>query len=113
MAQLAADEDGDEARNVAAGCAVLAGIAASDAICCVLLRQRHRGQDHKGAIALLRKAPGGAKAADALAKVLNVKDHAHYGMTFVGNQQLRTTLRAAEQLVDAAATVTEGGPLPG
>ena len=33
VAELAADEPGDEARNVAAGNAVLAGHRASDAIC--------------------------------------------------------------------------------
>jgi hypothetical protein len=45
LAQVAAAEFGDEARNVAAGNAALAGIAASDAICCVRLNKRHRGQD--------------------------------------------------------------------
>ena len=34
VAEIAAAEEGDEARNVAAGNAVLAGIGASDAICC-------------------------------------------------------------------------------
>lgn len=53
LTQVAAAESGDEARNVAAGNAVLAGIAASDAICCVRLNKRHRGQDHQGAVALL------------------------------------------------------------
>ena len=35
-----------EFSNVAAGTAVLAGIAASDSICCSRLRKLHRGQDH-------------------------------------------------------------------
>jgi len=41
---------------VAAGNAVLAGIAASDAICCVRLGCRHRGEDHRGATELLKTA---------------------------------------------------------
>jgi hypothetical protein len=45
-----------EFANVAAGLAVLAGVAASDAICCVRLGKRHRGEDHRGAAALLAEA---------------------------------------------------------
>jgi hypothetical protein len=67
MAELAQTEDLAEAKNVAAGNAVLAGIAASDAICCTRLRRRHRGQDHAGAVTLLRTIhPDGRKLADAL-----------------------------------------------
>jgi len=37
------ERDRDEYLNVAAGLAVLGGIAASDAICCIRLGCRHRG----------------------------------------------------------------------
>ena len=103
VAELAADEEADEARNVAAGNAVLAGIAASDAICCTRLGRRHRGQDHQGAIALLNRIqPNGATLARALATVLAIKDPAHYGHDFVSDTRLKTTLRTATQLVEAA-----------
>jgi hypothetical protein len=36
--------------HVAAGVAVLAAIAASDALCCRLLGERSRGQDHRAAV---------------------------------------------------------------
>jgi hypothetical protein len=53
-----------EFANVAAGLAVLAGVAASDAICCVRLGKRHRGEDHRGAATLLAEAvPDGRKLA--------------------------------------------------
>jgi hypothetical protein len=43
VAALVLDErDRDEYLNVSAGLAVLAGIAASDSICCAPLRSRHR-----------------------------------------------------------------------
>jgi hypothetical protein len=109
VAQLAADEQLDEARNVAAGNAVLAGIAASDAICCIALGRRHRGQDHQGAVGLLREVPhDGSKLGRDLATVLGVKDPAHYGDQFVTDAKLRATLRAAAQLVSAAETTVAG-----
>lgn len=109
VAELAADESGDEARNVAAGNAVLAGIAASDAICCIRLGKRHRGQDHHAAADLLRTVrPDGRTLATALTTVLAVKDPSHYGETFVSSTRLKSTLRAASRLVEAAETVVAG-----
>jgi hypothetical protein len=110
MAELASAEQGEEARNVAAGNAVLAAIAASDAICCVRLGRRYRGQDHQGAAALLRKvASGGTQFSKDLANVLGVKDSAHYGEYFVGDGQLKSTLRCASRLVEAAETIVTTG----
>jgi hypothetical protein len=43
------EADRDEYLNVSAGLAVLAGIAAADAICCARLRGRHRGDNHRDA----------------------------------------------------------------
>jgi hypothetical protein len=107
--ELAADEPGDEARNVAAGNAVLAGIAAADAICCLRLGKRHRGQDHHAATDLLHTVrPDGRTLATALATVLAAKDPSHYGETFVSNTRLKTTMRAATRLVDAAEDVIAG-----
>jgi hypothetical protein len=55
-ALVLSERDRDEYLNVSAGLAVLAGIAASDSICCARLRSRHRGDDHRGAADLLRRA---------------------------------------------------------
>jgi len=44
------ERDRDEYLNVAAGLAVLSGIAASDAICCIRLGCRHRGDDHRSVL---------------------------------------------------------------
>lgn len=110
VAELAADEPGEQARNVAAGNAVLAGIAAADALCCVRLGVRHRGQDHHGAVDLLRTIrPGGTKLATDLAAVLAVKDMSHYGETFVSKTKLTSTMRAAARLVAAAQDVVATG----
>ncbi len=110
VAELAADEEADEARNVAAGNGVLAGIAASDVLCCIRLGRRHRGQDHQGAIALLaRIRPDGAALAKALATVLAIKDPAHYGHEFISDTRLKATLRTATLLVEAAEHAVRPG----
>jgi hypothetical protein len=108
LADQAAAQEGDEARNVAAGNAVLAAIAASDALTCLRLGRLSRGQDHKEATTLLKGIrPDGARLAKDLSTALGVKDAAHYGSVFVSATTLKSTLRAAGRLVDAAeAAVT-------
>src|SRR5215471_11588119 len=74
----------DEYLNVATGLAILAGIAASDAICGARLGYLHRGEDHRGAQDLLRTAtPDGAKLATNLGRLLSLKDAAHYGVPMI------------------------------
>jgi hypothetical protein len=102
--------------HVAAGVAVLAAIAASDVICCRLLGERSRGQDHRDAIELLATVRFGAgtpgqqakRARDlsaALATALDFKDEAHYGTTLLGPAQVRRLIRTADRLVTAATGV--------
>lgn len=102
--------------HVAAGNAVLAAIAASDAVCCRLLGERARGQDHREAIGLLGQVRFGTGTereqarraqtlASALATALDLKDDSHYGTMMIGNAELQRLLRAAERLVAAADEV--------
>ena len=105
LAEQAAAQDSDEARNVAAGNGVLAAIAASDALTCLRLGRHSRGQDHQEATTLLKAIrPGGAALAKDLSTALGVKDAAHYGSAFVSAATLKTTLRTAGRLVDAIET---------
>jgi hypothetical protein len=97
------ERDRDEYLNVAAGLAVLAGIAASDAICCVRLGCRHRGDNHRGAADLLRDATkDGAELAKALLRLLDLKDAAHYGVMVISSRKARDALRWAAHLVEGA-----------
>jgi hypothetical protein len=62
-AEFVATERREGFSNVTAGLAILAGIAASDAICCVRLGRYHRGDDHRGATELLQTAtPDGRRS---------------------------------------------------
>lgn len=112
VAELSAGEGGDmEYASAAAALAVLAGIAASDAACCAALGRRSRGQDHGQATELVEQiTPGGLRAANALRRLLSLKDEAHYGLFDVGGQDLQAALRQAKVLVDIAGKVVQRRP---
>ncbi len=102
-ADLIGDVDDLAGPNVAAALAVLAGIAAADAACCLAIGRRSRGQDHREAIGLLGQVePDGAALARDLARLLDIKDGAHYGMVYVTHQKATAAIRQARRLLDAA-----------
>jgi len=86
--------------SVAAGLAVLAGIASADAICARRLGQIHRGDDHRSAAGLLEQAvPDGKKLAATLLRLVDIKDEAHYGLIIVTPTKARSAVRWAQQLL--------------
>lgn len=106
VAELAGGEADPEYASVAAALAVLAGIAASDAACCKALGRRSRGLDHHEAEDLLAQIePGGNPASNALRRLLNLKDEAHYGLFDVSGQDLQAAIRQAKTLVSFAEKV--------
>jgi hypothetical protein len=93
---------------VAAGLAVLAGIAASDAICGIRLGRIHRGEDHQGAQDMLRKAtPDGDRLAAQLGRLLSLKDAAHYGVQVISSRNATDATKWASRLVERAREETE------
>ncbi|MHB8439976.1 MAG: hypothetical protein ACYDD4_12560 [Acidimicrobiales bacterium] len=100
---LAEEDKHQEFLNVAAGLAVLVGIAASDALCCLGLRRRNRGDDHRAAAELLEQATTDGKAnANIFRRLIDLKDAAHYGVMIVSRTKARQAIRWAEQLLDRA-----------
>ena len=107
-AALVANERKQGFSNVTAGLAVLAGIAASDAICCVRLGRYHRGDDHRRATELLETAtPDGRDLAVRLERLLGLKDTAHYGAALVAQPSANLAIRWARQLVSRAQEEVE------
>jgi hypothetical protein len=104
VAELVLEEpDRFEMPGVSAGLAVLAGIAASDAICACRLSQIHRGEDHRSAAALLEQAtPDGKKLAATFVRLIDLKDEAHYGVLTIPAQRARNAVKWAQLLVDRA-----------
>jgi hypothetical protein len=108
IAELAESEEVGEAANVAAGNAVLAGIAAADAACCQNLGESSRGQDHRDAAAFLRRVnPRGDQAAKDFERLISIKDKAHYGFTHVASSDLKAAIRQAHKLVTFAEGIVE------
>ncbi|NMR20224.1 hypothetical protein [Cellulomonas fimi] len=94
VAHLADDEDGGYSQ-VVASLAVLAGIAAADAICGHVLGECSRGQDHRQAVAMVRQVKGADDVAAALGRLLDVKDGAHYGTTALTAKVVTVALRSS------------------
>ncbi len=106
LAELAAASNAEESVNAAAGNAVLAAVAASDALCCRYLGRRPRRQDHGAAAQLLAViSPNGKELARHLTAALAIKDAAHYGSAFLTASRLKAAMRAATRLVEAAESV--------
>jgi hypothetical protein len=109
VADVVLDEPRSDAfLNVAAGLAVLAGVAASDAICARRLGRIYRGDDHRGASELLKQSTAdGAKLASVFLRLIDIKDLAHYGVIVVSPRKARDTVHWARQLVDRAREEVE------
>ena len=106
VATLIKDEPDPDWASAAAALAVLAGISASDAACCKALGRRSLGQDHHDAEALLEQIePGGKNAANAMRRLINLKDEAHYGFYNMSTQDLKSALTQAGRLVRFARDV--------
>ena len=99
VAELIEVEDG-AAINVCVGVAVLAGIAAADAICSAGLGERHAGADHRGAARLLGRVD--RSLARQLSELVEMKARSHYGADLLTPRDRARALRCARALVAAA-----------
>lgn len=108
VAEIVGTEEHEESNSVTAALAVLAGIGASDAMCCAALGRRARGWDHHGAADLLGQIePGGTAMARGLRRLLERKDEAHYGLSNVSRESSTSALMQARQLVNEARVVLD------
>lgn len=107
VADLVLDEPATQPEtHVAAALAVLAAIAASDAICGLRLGRYTRGQDHTQAVTLLESVDLPDPSLPAkLRRVLAAKDTAHYSPALMSKTDARNLVRTARSLVDMASTL--------
>jgi hypothetical protein len=92
--------EGGTAINVTVGIAVLAGIAAGDAICITATGERYSGQDHAAAAELLARVD--KALGDELRDLVDLKPASHYGESLLSVRSRTRALRAADALVAAA-----------
>lgn len=104
MAELAGP--GKAAGNKVAGSnAILAGIAAADAICGLVLGERSAGDDHAQAINLLKKAiHPSTKAATSLKRLLTQKTPVQYGADAISATDAANLIKWARDIVHEADT---------
>jgi hypothetical protein len=82
---------------------VIAGIAASDVLCCKALGHFAQGDNHMQAVAELAKVtPGGRQLSKDLQALMLMKSAAAYGAPPITAAQRRRAWRRAESLVEAA-----------
>jgi len=94
----------DDAINVCVGLAILAGIAAGDAICAASMGERYSGADHASAAALLERTD--RALGTQLRVLIRLKPAAHYGNDLLKPADRTKALRAARSLVDEATKRT-------
>lgn len=95
---------GKPAENKVAGSnAILAGIAAADAICGLVLGERSAGEDHAQAVDLLKRATHpSTKAANSLARLLTQKTPVQYGADAISATDAANLVKWARDVVNEA-----------
>jgi len=106
LAMTKAEHSGPAGRNAAVGNAVLAAIAASDAICCLRLGLKSSSSNHSDSVTLLKQID--ISTARDLSTLIGDKPAAHYGASFMGAASLKACLRAMNRLVKAAEVMMPG-----
>lgn len=102
-AELYASSDSAAERKVSGSNSILAGIAAADAICGLLLGERSSGEDHGQAVDLLTRALSPAKKApNSLRRLLSEKTPVQYGVHPVSAADAAQLAKWARDLVNEA-----------
>lgn len=99
IAELLTSDDGASV-NVCIGNAILAGIAAGDAICLASIGERYADQDHNAAAEALRRVD--AELGKALRELVALKAASHYGEKLLSVGDRHVAMRRAAFLVGAA-----------
>jgi hypothetical protein len=96
-------DDEDKVGDSFVSLCVLAGIAASDVLCCRALGHFVQGEEHQQAVGELSKVrPHGKQLSADLSVLLQMKSRAGYGALAVRADDRKRAWRKAESLVEAA-----------
>lgn len=103
MAELHVASASPAERKVSGSNAILAGIAAADSICGLVLGERSSGEDHTQAVTLLTRAiQPTKKAANSLRRLLSEKTPVQYGVQPVTAADAIELVKWARDVVDEA-----------
>jgi hypothetical protein len=101
VTELGDDADIDAIANVIGSLAVLAGIAAADAICGRALGERSASESHADAVDLLARVSGD-RLAPTLRRLLQSKTDTQYSPRLLSSARARDMLEWARKLVNEA-----------
>lgn len=106
-AEVIGGDDSGALGGVQAALAVLAGIAAADAATCAALRLRSRSENHKDAVEVVKRVvhPDANAAGNALARLIDMKDAAHYGFDALGSQKRAAAVKHAKRVLALAEDI--------
>ncbi|GAA1469937.1 hypothetical protein [Microbacterium thalassium] len=90
----------DDGSNAVLSLYVLAGIAASDVVCCARLGEYSKSENHADAIGLLRRAD--PSLVPPLQRLLSRKSESAYGVAPMSATRVTEARSAADKLVRAA-----------
>jgi hypothetical protein len=107
LAELASADTSAAAQTAGVGNAVLAGIAAADAICCVRLGKRSSSTNHQDAVRLLQQVD--QALAQSLAVLVAVKTPSQYGESLLSPALVTKSMRALDVLIIAAERIVASG----
>jgi hypothetical protein len=101
LVETLADDAGiDSKANLIGSLAVLAGIAASDAICGAALGERAAGENHAEAVSVLKRAtPPGDSSSAQLKRLLDAKTTTQYSPILIGDAKASELLTTARRLL--------------
>lgn len=99
-------EDSSISNDVVASNAILAAIAASDAICGAKRQERSASGNHGDAADLLKLID--KPLGDDLAKILGYKNNASYGTRAISDPEMKTCVRVATKLFERAQQALQG-----
>lgn len=101
IVDLGPDAGIEQSSNLIGSLAVLAGIAAADAMCGHALGERAGGENHADAVALLRRGSAvGDKSAAQLKRLLDAKTTTQYSPILIGDGKAAQLLEVARRLVE-------------
>jgi len=100
VADLGHDAGIADLGNTIGSLAVLAGIAAADAICGAALGERSAGHNHGDAVNMLRRTEPGNRLGQHLTRLIDSKTETQYSSLLLSETRAAELLRAARRLVD-------------
>jgi hypothetical protein len=110
VSELGDDAGMTNTGNTIGSLAVLAGIAAADAICGATLGHRAAGDSHADAVKLVKQAVPGTNYSAQLRRLIDSKSESQYSTSLITDARAAELMVSAQKLLDGADEVLRSLP---